>query len=172
MCTFFALAKTMDDALTIVAAYCDIDTRRALKCGPNRLVRDAAFDERLQMIHRSGTVRSSQTQWANRWTVRLNARHDIVIDQNGCVHCMQHSFGTSGNSLAYPQSSVCEFNTCYSTGEQRMTCMIRHDPPLKAQGFVHSVFENGRWVCWRPKTFADGQLEALKKLGYVFANHV
>jgi hypothetical protein len=122
-----------DDVLATIASFSDIDTRRALKCGPNRLVRDAVFDRQLQKIHMSRQIRwDGHSIW------------EVVLNDNIRVRYLYGIYRTEHYST---ETGCCVASTIYnSVSDQLLAEMYIYDLDDAWVGDFNSTFRHGKWV--------------------------
>jgi hypothetical protein len=169
-------AKMNADVLSVVAGYCDIDSRRALSLPPHKLRRDAAFDAQMQTIHQERKSTYMVEHWGTKrltstWHIQLNCKTKAVV-----VIMVFGDLGTSDAEItwyipmtgttwpsSFAASAVCTFGF-----DGEIFTYHTLDPPLPSASryMVFANFISGRWTVNAKGRVAQDKA-ALARLGFV-----
>jgi hypothetical protein len=139
--------------LSNIGAFCGIDGRRALLQKPNRLRRDAVFDEKMQIIHRRQIHRRFGPY--KYWDILINKQMNITITKD--VVCFRVAFP----SLNCPKRTA----DCYNASDGDR-CYV--DLPALKLWDTATWFEGGKWHVSRKRNQLEkDDCKYLTALGYV-----
>jgi hypothetical protein len=168
------------DVLSVVASYCDIDSRRALLQKPNRLCRNPEFDTKMQGLHRAIDRRTRRvlnldyglsvihrrqdtSPWLTQYHTVLNSIHTVNVLSDGAVtHIVKEPL--------HPALFGESITTFYPDGTIRSHVMLEF--PVQGAFFmqerwVATYFRNGQWQVVHTGTFTEKDEANLTRLGFV-----